>query len=147
VHDSASKELRVLFNVPENVPVGTFVGVIQSNDSSVLIEPPFLIVPSGDSDSPDGSVSAPSDSVSAECNVDTELNIDQSTGEIRSAVELDRERCSHYTFVAISLSGVNVHVNIVSAHPPLFTLLHLPQMPFRFVECQSVVSCPSGHVM
>lgn len=46
--------------------------------------------------------------------VDTDLNIDQSTGEIRTAVELDREQRSHYSFIAISLTGINIHVKIVS---------------------------------
>lgn len=46
--------------------------------------------------------------------VDTDLNIDQSTGEIRTAIELDREKRTHYSFIAISLTGVNVYVKIVS---------------------------------
>ncbi|OTF75232.1 hypothetical protein BLA29_005934 [Euroglyphus maynei] len=44
--------------------------------------------------------------------VDTDLNIDQSTGEIRTAIELDRERRLYYSFIAISLTGINVHVRI-----------------------------------
>ena len=118
-----------MFNVLESVPIGTFIGVIQSNDSTVIIEPPILIVPFGDngqnvdgtqpnnrdSGSSSGS-SSDSGSIysSNSCNVDTELNIDQSTGEIRSAVELDRERCSRYSFIALSLTGLNIHVDIVS---------------------------------
>jgi protocadherin-16/23 len=45
--------------------------------------------------------------------VDTDLNIDQSTGEIRSAVPLDREQRSYYSFIAIPLTGANIKVTIV----------------------------------
>lgn len=56
----------------------------------------------------------PSAAVQQSGTVDTDLNIDQSTGEIRTAVELDREQRSHYSFIAISLTGINIHVKIVS---------------------------------
>jgi len=118
-------QLELVFTVSEGVPVGTFVGVIKSSNSSFVVEPPFLIVPvpGGDYHSPAPVVSHKSpnhhlppymlnqqDSSVQSGTVDTDLNIDQSTGEIRTAVEFDRELRSHYTFIAISLTGVNIHV-------------------------------------
>lgn len=128
-------QLELIFSVTENVPVGTFIGVIRSPNDSVQIEPPFLIVPipGGDimqmrlpttntntNDQPTFDLSSSTATVnnphrsSATGSVDTDLNIDQSTGEIRTAVELDHEHRLYYSFIAISLTGVNVHVRIVS---------------------------------
>lgn len=123
-------QLKLTFTVSEGVPVGTFIGVIKSTNASVLLEPPFLIVPmpGGDWHSPATSVAklpqpflhTPPYTLDSQQStfgtVDTDLNIDQSTGEIRTAVELDREQRSHYSFIAISLTGVNIHVKIVSPH-------------------------------
>lgn len=139
---SSDGQYELRFTISENVPIGTFIGIIKSDSKSTIpIEPPFLIVPiPGD----DWQSSSPS-SLSSRTNsnmrvqsppysigydgeigknmagndnqagtVDTDLNIDQSNGEIRTAIELDRERRSQYSFIAISLTGVNIHVKIVS---------------------------------
>lgn len=111
--------------MPENVPVGTLIGFIRSPNDSILFEPPFLIVPvpGGEvvskSSIKNQSISKSSssnlfDANSASKSVDTDLNIDQSTGEIRTAIELDYEQRLFYSFIAISVSGVSVNVRIVS---------------------------------
>ena len=119
---SESGQLELIFSVTENVPVGSFIGVIKSpNESIYSIEPPFLIVPIPDGDLHSSS-STTNDNLSTNSqqqqqssgSVDTDLNIDQSTGEIRTAIELDREQRLYYSFIAISLTGINVHVRIVS---------------------------------
>lgn len=83
------------FEVTEGVPVMTTVGFIgQSASATPPPPPPYLIVPVPNSA------------------VDTDLVIDQATGEIRTNVVLDRELRSQYSFVAIPLSGENVRVVI-----------------------------------
>uniref|UniRef100_A0A8D8W2C8 Protocadherin-16 n=1 Tax=Cacopsylla melanoneura TaxID=428564 RepID=A0A8D8W2C8_9HEMI len=87
---AADEHLRDL-EISEGVPVGTRVGFIGDGfvgDSG----PPYLIVPVT------GSA------------VDTDLSIEQNTGEIRTKVPLDRETRSSYSLVAIPLSGENVRV-------------------------------------
>lgn len=76
--------------VSEGAPVGTRIGYI--GDSLFESGPPYLIVPVT------GSA------------VDTDLSIDQTTGEIKTKVPLDRETRSSYSLVAIPLSGDNVRV-------------------------------------
>lgn len=137
-------QLELIFSVTENVPVGTFIGVIRSPNDSVQIEPPFLIVPIPGGDimqmrlpttntntnnqqifdlsSSTATVNNPHRS-STTGSVDTDLNIDQSTGEIRTAVELDHEHRLYYSFIAISLTGVNVHVRIVSKISLTYSIL------------------------
>lgn len=77
--------------VSEGAPVGTRVGYIGDGSSSDS-GPPYLIVP------------VPGSAV------DTELAIEQNTGEIRTKVPLDRETRASYSLVAIPLSGENVRV-------------------------------------
>lgn len=77
--------------VSEGAPVGTRVGYIGDGSSSDS-GPPYLIVP------------VPGSAV------DTELAIEQNTGEIRTRVPLDRETRASYSLVAIPLSGENVRV-------------------------------------
>ncbi|XP_026678391.1 protein dachsous-like, partial [Diaphorina citri] len=87
---AADEHLRDL-EISEGVPVGTRVGFIGDGfvgDSG----PPYLIVP------------VPGSAV------DTDLSIEQNTGEIRTKVPLDRETRSSYSLVAIPLSGENVRV-------------------------------------
>lgn len=78
--------------VSEGAPVGTRIGFI-GDGSSAGSWPPYLIVPVGSG-------------------VDTDLNIDQTTGEIRTKVSLDRETKASYSLVAIPLSGDNVKVDV-----------------------------------
>lgn len=77
--------------VSEGAPVGTRVGYIGDGSSSDS-GPPYLIVP------------VPGSAV------DSDLAIEQTTGEIRTKVPLDRETRSSYSLVAIPLSGENVRV-------------------------------------
>lgn len=79
--------------VSEGAPVGTRIGFI--GDGALLESgPPYLIVPVT------GSA------------VDSDLAIDQNTGEISTKVPLDRERRASYSLVAIPLSGDNVRVMV-----------------------------------
>lgn len=77
--------------VSEGAPVGTRIGYI-GDGAFHESGPPYLIVPVT------GSA------------VDSDLAIDQTTGEIRTKVPLDRETRSSYSLVAIPLSGDNVRV-------------------------------------
>nr|CAD7256491.1 unnamed protein product [Timema shepardi]CAD7569152.1 unnamed protein product [Timema californicum] len=77
--------------VSEGAPVGTRVGFIGDGSSSDS-GPPYLIVP------------VPGSAV------DSDLSVEQTTGEIRTKVPLDRETRSSYSLVAIPLSGENVRV-------------------------------------
>ena len=82
------------FQVSEGVPISTSIGLIgESNPGAPRPPPPpYLIVP------------VPGSAV------DSDLNIEQSTGEIRTKVVLDRELRSAYSLVAIPLSGENIRV-------------------------------------
>lgn len=88
--EATSEHVREL-EVSEGAPVGTRIGFI--GDGATESGPPYLIVPVGSS-------------------VDSDLNIDQTTGEIRTKVGLDRETRASYSLVAIPLSGDNVRVLI-----------------------------------
>ncbi|KAJ8985392.1 hypothetical protein NQ317_007550 [Molorchus minor] len=76
--------------VSEGAPVGTRIGFI-GDGASPESGPPYLIVPVGSA-------------------VESDLAIDQTTGEIRTKVPLDRETRASYSLVAIPLSGDNVKV-------------------------------------
>lgn len=81
--------------VPEGAPVGTRVGFI--GDGGDVSGPPYLVVPVPGSP------------------VDSDLAVDQSTGEIRTRVRLDRETRASYSLVAIPQSpqgGENVRVTV-----------------------------------
>ena len=82
------------FEISEGVPIGTSIGLIGESNPGVPRPPPppYLIVP------------VPGSAV------DSDLTIEQSTGEIRSKVVLDRELRSSYSLVAIPLSGENIRV-------------------------------------
>jgi protocadherin-16/23 len=86
---------ELVFEIPENVPEGTLVGLINGP------APPYLIV-----------------------GVDSDLSIDQSNGEIRTKTGLDREVRDAYSFVAIPINGENVrvmvHVKDVNDNSPEF---------------------------
>ncbi|KAK2720851.1 hypothetical protein QYM36_004658, partial [Artemia franciscana] len=101
------------FEISEGVPIGTSIGFIgDSNPGSPKPPPPpYLIVP------------VPGSAV------DSDLNIEQSNGEIRSRVVLDREVRSSYSLVAIPLAGENIRVLInvkdENDNAPLFPQSHL----------------------
>lgn len=83
------------FEIAEGVPVGTSIGFIGRTSSGPRPPaPPYLIVP------------VPGSAV------DSDLNIDDGTGQIRTRVVLDRERRSAYSLVAIPQSGENIRVLI-----------------------------------
>lgn len=125
---SSSGQHELIFSISEGVPIGTLVGIIRLNNSQPSVEPPFLIVPISNSGGGNGGedvdqvttldenakAAMPTYSILKMGTVDTDFNIEQSTGEIRTAVLLDREQRKHYSFMAISLNGVNIHVKIVS---------------------------------
>jgi protocadherin-16/23 len=78
--------------VSEGVPIGHQIGYIGEFLHSVDSGPPYLIVP------------VPGSAV------DSDLQIDHTTGEITTKVLLDREKRASYSLVAIPLSGENVRV-------------------------------------
>ncbi|CAG9763039.1 unnamed protein product [Ceutorhynchus assimilis] len=86
---AAAEHIRDL-EVSEGVPVGTKIGFI-GDGTSPDSGPPYLIVPVGAA-------------------VDSDLSIDQTTGEIKTKVALDRETRASYSLVAIPMSGDNVKV-------------------------------------
>ncbi|XP_045480676.1 protein dachsous isoform X2 [Harmonia axyridis] len=86
---SAGAEHIRNLEISEGAPVGTRIGFI--GDGASDSGPPYLIVPVGSA-------------------VETDLSIDQNTGEIRTKVQLDREKRNSYSLVAIPISGDNVKV-------------------------------------
>ncbi|GIZ04865.1 protein dachsous [Caerostris extrusa] len=94
---TVSTEYLQEFEISEGLGVGTTIGYIGHSrpvSPKPPPPPPYLIVP------------VPGSAV------DSDLQIDQSTGEIRSSIVLDREERSYYSFVAIPLSGENIRVEI-----------------------------------
>ena len=107
-----SDQIELKFSVPEGVPIGTLIGVIKSSNTSATTQPPYLIVPvAGGAHKSNSSKTSVHMTNSG---VETDLNIDQTTGELRTAVHLDREQRSYYEFIAIPLTGANIKVTIVS---------------------------------
>lgn len=124
------------FDVSENVAVSSLIGYIgetvnagakgvareqnPSSHQSPPPAPPYLIVP------------VPGSAV------DSDLDIDQSTGEIRTKIVLDRETKSYYSFVAIPLSGENIRVviNVLDEND------NAPQFPNRYMEIEFPENSP-----
>ncbi|KAL7390426.1 hypothetical protein ABVT39_020943 [Epinephelus coioides] len=56
--------------------------------------------------------------------VSNDLNIDETTGIIKTARRLDREQRDHYSFIAVTMTGVTVEVSItvndINDHAPVF---------------------------
>ncbi|XP_059207577.1 protocadherin-16-like [Centropristis striata] len=56
--------------------------------------------------------------------VSSDLNIDETTGIITTARRLDREQRDHYSFIAVTMTGVTVEVSItvndINDHAPVF---------------------------
>nr|XP_043897629.1 protocadherin-16 [Solea senegalensis] len=56
--------------------------------------------------------------------VGSDLNIDESTGIITTARRLDREQRDHYSFIAVTMTGVTIEVSItvndINDHAPMF---------------------------
>ncbi|TSX58293.1 Protocadherin-16 [Bagarius yarrelli] len=67
--------------------------------------------------------------------VGTDLNIDETTGIIKTARRLDREERDHYSFIAVTMTGLTVKVSItvndINDHAPVFpkskTNLKIPE--------------------
>lgn len=116
LHEVTSREHVRDLEVSEKVPKGTLVGYIgdgTSGDGGL----PYLIVPVPGS------------------GVDTDLSIEESTGEIRTKVALDRETRASYSLVAIPQNGENVRVTVrvldENDNPPTFPS---PFMNIEFPE-------------
>jgi protocadherin-16/23 len=94
---SAAGENTQSFQIKEDIPVGTVIGVIGDSDSGGLLPrpppPPYLIAPLGD-------------------NPDKDLNVNHKTGEIRTKRPLDREKTHTYSLSAIPLNGDSITVVI-----------------------------------
>lgn len=56
--------------------------------------------------------------------VSNDLNIDETTGIITTARRLDREQRDHYSFIAVTMTGVTIEVSItvndINDHAPVF---------------------------
>lgn len=67
--------------------------------------------------------------------VGSDLNIDETTGIITTARSLDREKRDHYSFIAVTMTGVTIEVSItvndINDHAPEFprkkVLLRIPE--------------------
>lgn len=107
LQEVTSREHVKDLEVSEKVPKGTLVGFIGDGG------PPYLIVTVPGS------------------GVDTDLSIEESTGEIRTKVALDRETRASYSLVAIPQNGENVRVTVrvldENDNPPTFPspLMHI----------------------
>ncbi|KAH1020859.1 hypothetical protein HUJ04_010451 [Dendroctonus ponderosae] len=114
---AAAEHVRDL-EVSEGVPVGTKIGFI-GDGASPDSGPPYLIVPVGAA-------------------VDSDLSIDQTTGEIKTKVPLDRETRASYSLVAIPMSGDNVKVVV----KVLDENDNAPTFPSRFVNIEFPENTP-----
>ena len=109
------------FEISEGVPVGTSIGFIGEQISgSFQPPPPYLIVP------------VPGSSV------DSDLIIDQSNGEIRTRIPLDRETRDLYSLVAIPISGENIRVIIRVKDEND----HAPQFPSQYMSVEFPENTP-----
>lgn len=92
--------VQLVFESEENLPVNTLIGQIRVPDSlpGAHTQPPYLLMPV--------------QGQQKGCSADADFRIDQHTGDIRNAVQLDRERCSLYKFLAISLKGLSFQITI-----------------------------------
>lgn len=67
--------------------------------------------------------------------VGSDLNIDETTGIITTARRLDREQRDHYSFIAVTMTGVTIEVSItvndINDHAPVFpkkkSILKIPE--------------------
>uniref|UniRef100_T1KWG2 Cadherin domain-containing protein n=1 Tax=Tetranychus urticae TaxID=32264 RepID=T1KWG2_TETUR len=137
---SNSNQLDLKFEITENSPAGTLIGVIRSPSGYQPCQPPFLIVPIRSGTSESSPLSSSSSSLSnLRSGVDTDLSIDQASGEIRNSVVLDREQTSYYTFIAIPFVGPNIKVTITvldaNDNAPLFPV---PSIHLEFPENSKV---------
>ena len=84
------------FKITEGVQIGSRIGFIGETEPGrpKPPSPPYLVVPSADSP------------------IDEDLDIDQNTGEVRTNVELDREKRARYRFSAIPLSGEGENIKV-----------------------------------
>jgi len=93
--------VQLNFETEENLSVNTLIGQIRVPDSyhHDYTQPPYLILP----------VNGQQKGI---CNPNFDLNIDQHTGDIRNAIQIDREKCSLYKFLAISKKGISFQITI-----------------------------------
>ena len=119
----AGAEFIQTFDVLEGVPVGTLIGVIGSDGSTDIPKPPYLIVPLAGSSDPD-----------------SDLIINQKSGEIRTKSELDRERTRSYSLSAIPLNGesISVTVRVLDVND------NSPEFVPDFVQLDIPENIPSG---
>lgn len=106
-HDKLHVEVHLV--IQDNMPIGTMIGVIQASipESRTSALPPFKIM-------------MPANEKYAKF----DLTIEPSTGKIRSAIILNRERTSYYCFVAVSSNGfrVGVRINVLAEYNKLSIL-------------------------
>lgn len=102
--------------VSEAAPVGTRIGFIEDGVLGENGSPYLIVTVQG-------------------IPVDTDLDIDQKTGEIKTKVMLDRETRSSYNFVAVPIYGQNIHVSVrvidENDNAPVFAM---PIMNVEFPE-------------
>lgn len=110
----ADKERERILEVSEGVPVGHLIGYIADSESMDSV-PPYMII--------------------ADAGVETHLAIDDSTGEIRTKVPLDRETRASYTLAAFPKIGrsVRVVVNVLDENDNAPTFPQ-PSMDIEFPE-------------
>ncbi|OQR70385.1 protein dachsous-like [Tropilaelaps mercedesae] len=121
---SAGAEYLQEFEVRENVPLGTVIGYIGQPKSEGQMPPPappYYVVPVANSD------------------VDCDLVVVPTTGEIRTNTTLDRETRAEYSFTAIPVTmGENVRVVIrvldENDNPPTF--------PASFIRIEFAENAP-----
>lgn len=134
-----NNQLELKYEMTENSPAGTLIGVIRSPLGYQPCQPPFLIVPIRSGSHSSSESSSSSSQSNLRNGVDTDLNIDQASGEIRNSIVLDREETSYYTFIAIPFVGPNIKVTITvldsNDNAPLFPL---PSIHLEFPENSKV---------
>ena len=110
------------FTIYENIPIGTKVGNIAANISNTEFQPPFTVIP-----------------INGELN---DFDIDATSGEIKTKLELDRETCDSYSFVIFPSRGSSIHVTVtildINDNSPVFPVdfvaIELPENSAKIVR-------------
>ncbi|RWS27068.1 protein dachsous-like protein [Leptotrombidium deliense] len=134
------EQIELRFEIIENSAIGTLIGVIRVPEQSSNAnqpQPPYLIVPiPGEPQfAANATVYYPSPlftGQSKQRGVESDLNIDEMTGEIRNKVILDREQLNYYSFIAIPISGVNIRIviHVLDAND------NEPKFPVNFIQLE-----------